>query len=562
MTHYPTDIYTNTDLLKISKNKEVNSDIIIRGENIKRLDKVEIINGSLGICDSSLQSLGTLKKVTGNLFISTHTVYSNIITLNNIEIVGGDLSLRYTNIESLGALKEVGGQLSLRDTKIDNLGKLTFVGGNLFLPKRLNNAIDLTKITVKGKIRFWNDSKTVKTILPKCEMGYCDYKNIVPYWRHKYIHSFRVEFISLNEEQLRFYQDYKTFFLDGKYIDINGNDNYSFILFYDFIENHNSDVNKLQGHLNNLSTFYPKTKQHVESKIVDLLESVGDFETSWDNISKETYINIKDIIEYESKLNRELLTGELIIKIAGFSHLTEFGQNNIDKIQPCIDKQLIEYKEEKKSKFFDLFIKANRPINILHIVKDKATYEYDSKYYENFFLSKTEYNYYKAIDESQIESGYINPLPHVVEKAILNQCRLIIKRSEDAYRESIGMPRVGEGWISETELFYKISEHFNDEEVIQHASPEWLGRQHLDIYFPKLNIGIEYQGAQHYEPIEFFGGQEAFEKTQERDARKKELCREFKCHLICVEKGYDLMEIVNEIENKRCTTKPKCNRVI
>lgn len=56
------------------------------------------------------------------------------------------------------------------------------------------------------------------------------------------------------------------------------------------------------------------------------------------------------------------------------------------------------------------------------------------------------------------------------------------------------MPKVGEGWISETELFYKISDYFKEDEVVHHASPKWLGRQHLDIYFPKLNIGIEYQG--------------------------------------------------------------------
>ena len=136
----------------------------------------------------------------------------------------------------------------------------------------------------------------------------------------------------------------------------------------------------------------------------------------------------------------------------------------------------------------------------------------------------------------------------MVEKAILNQCRLILKQSEDLYRETLGMPKVGEGWISETELFYKISEYFKKDEVIHHASPKWLGRQHLDIYFPKLNIGIEYQGAQHYEPIEFFGGQEAFEKTIERDKRKKQLCEKNKCDLIYVDKGYEITEIITHIE--------------
>ena len=63
---------------------------------------------------------------------------------------------------------------------------------------------------------------------------------------------------------------------------------------------------------------------------------------------------------------------------------------------------------------------------------------------------------------------------------------------------------------------------------------KWLGRQHLDIYIPELKIAVEYQGRQHSEPVEFFGGQEAFEKNLERDARKKRLCDENGVNLLYV----------------------------
>ena len=39
-------------------------------------------------------------------------------------------------------------------------------------------------------------------------------------------------------------------------------------------------------------------------------------------------------------------------------------------------------------------------------------------------------------------------------------------------------------------------------------------------------VGIEYQGQQHYEPAGYFGGEESFKQTQERDKRKKQLCDE------------------------------------
>lgn len=46
-------------------------------------------------------------------------------------------------------------------------------------------------------------------------------------------------------------------------------------------------------------------------------------------------------------------------------------------------------------------------------------------------------------------------------------------------------------------------------------------------------IGIEYQGRQHYEPIEHFGGEEHFIHQKENDRRKK---------LLCVENGVTLIE--------------------
>ncbi|EDP98009.1 hypothetical protein U8527_18615 [Kordia algicida OT-1] len=576
MNYNPTDIFTTADLKKIITKNEIHSDIIIRGENIKKLEKVEKVNGFLGISDSTIESFGTLKEVKGNLFISTNIVFSNIKSLDNLEFVGGDLILRYSNVEDLGALKKVGGKLSLRDTNIRNLGSLEFVGGDLFLPKRIEKEIDLANLIVKGKIKFWNDSKTRKKILPKSEMGYFDYDNPVPHWKHKYVYSFR-EIGEANSEQLAFYRVYKKHFLNDKYIDIKGNDNYSFILFYDLLENHNSDTKELQSHLKKLAKYYPKTKIYGESAIIEKLEKLGNYEKAWDLVSQKDYINVQKIIEYENKLNRELLNGDLIAKLGGFSHLTEFGQKNINEIKPFANQQLEKYKLEKGTEFFNLFVKDGKPITTtktVEITNKKSLFglfkkpniqiisEYDSAYYEDFFLSKAEYEHYKAIDDYQAESGYKSLFPHVVEKSIFNQCRLILKQAEDLYRETIGMPKVGEGWISETELFYKISDYFKNDEVIHHASPKWLGRQHLDIYLPKLNIGIEYQGAQHYEPIEFFGGQEAFEKTVERDKRKKQLCEKHKCHLIYVDKGYEITEIITEIEKiktvyntgNRCTS--------
>lgn len=47
----------------------------------------------------------------------------------------------------------------------------------------------------------------------------------------------------------------------------------------------------------------------------------------------------------------------------------------------------------------------------------------------------------------------------------------------------------------------------------------------FDFYLPDYNSCIEYQGKQHYEPIEYFGGQEKLEYIQKHDSIKNEYCK-------------------------------------
>ena len=98
--------------------------------------------------------------------------------------------------------------------------------------------------------------------------------------------------------------------------------------------------------------------------------------------------------------------------------------------------------------------------------------------------------------------------------------------AENEIREILGIPHISEGWISEIELLNMVRDVLPGNKVLHQASPEWLGRQRLDIFIPELNVAIEYQGRQHYEPIPFFKGVEGLLQTQERDKLKAKLCTE------------------------------------
>ncbi len=121
------------------------------------------------------------------------------------------------------------------------------------------------------------------------------------------------------------------------------------------------------------------------------------------------------------------------------------------------------------------------------------------------------------------------------------------REAENTAREDKDLPRVGEGWIGETELYYAIKNAIPERDVVQHARPKWLGRQHLDVFVPSLKIALEYQGEQHDTPIDFFGGQEVFAIRKKLDARKRRACKKNGVTLIEVRPGYNLQELIERI---------------
>lgn len=61
---------------------------------------------------------------------------------------------------------------------------------------------------------------------------------------------------------------------------------------------------------------------------------------------------------------------------------------------------------------------------------------------------------------------------------------------------------------------------------------KWLGKQSLDFFLPKYNIGIECQGCQHFRPIKAFRGNETFMEVLRRDEEKRQKCKENGLRLI------------------------------
>lgn len=86
-------------------------------------------------------------------------------------------------------------------------------------------------------------------------------------------------------------------------------------------------------------------------------------------------------------------------------------------------------------------------------------------------------------------------------------------------------------WKTEEYVLKIIKKHYKDYGVIYQHRPFFLhssfgGQMSYDIYISKLKIAVEYQGKQHFEPVDFFGGKDAFEKVKLRDEEKRKLSEE------------------------------------
>lgn len=76
---------------------------------------------------------------------------------------------------------------------------------------------------------------------------------------------------------------------------------------------------------------------------------------------------------------------------------------------------------------------------------------------------------------------------------------------------------------------------FPNVDFLTNYRPDWLRGLELDFYSEDLKLGIEFNGEQHYRPIEAFGGEEKFKIQQFHDNLKFKYCREKNVTLIVVQ---------------------------
>lgn len=153
-------------------------------------------------------------------------------------------------------------------------------------------------------------------------------------------------------------------------------------------------------------------------------------------------------------------------------------------------------------------------------------------------LSKIRYSHDEFIekvnkihgDKYKIISNYIKGRDHI--KVYCNKCNSIFSIRASHLLEGHGCglctKSIGEETIKNIldrhKIKYKREFRFND---CRKNKP-----LPFDFYLEDYNLCIEYQGVQHYKPVEIFGGIEQFNKQKENDSFKRTYCKTHNINLL------------------------------
>lgn len=339
---------------------------------------------------------------------------------------------------------------------------------------------------------------------------------------------------SMNPEQKKFYSQLKSNLKKGIYINIDGQIAYLFIYLYEILERYGKkNINALSENLLGLSEIYshePKVARYCEMWGLDCLlaeKKYGEYlvKTEPCTIVRHTPALASLRINLQEMLCLDINKSDFLMLFK--PRYSKYIRNNEAAFKDNIILLLDDYADSQGKSLIQI-LKDN--------LKSNETHEHGLFIGCNRYFSPNSNLMLKMYSSNNIPPDLVSNFG---------------REAENLTRKLLGEPLIGEGWISETTLFNKLHQRFSGTLVMQHGRPFWLGRQHYDIWFPRWNIAVEYHGVQHFEPVEFFGGQEAYLKNLERDKRKQKLSEDNGVLQIVIQEGYDFDRLVEIIVNHR-----------
>lgn len=113
-----------------------------------------------------------------------------------------------------------------------------------------------------------------------------------------------------------------------------------------------------------------------------------------------------------------------------------------------------------------------------------------------------------------------------------NKCGKVWQTTPDRFLRGHGCPICKESNGEKAVAKYLSAHHINFVRQKKFKNCRLKHMLPFDFYLPELNMCIEYDGEQHFHPIEYFGGTDKFEYTHYHDLFKNKFCEEHQIKII------------------------------
>lgn len=211
------------------------------------------------------------------------------------------------------------------------------------------------------------------------------------------------------------------------------------------------------------------------------------------------------------------------------------------------DYRLVEYKKSNTKvriiciKHGEFEITPNSHLNGRVCQKCAGNYKYSIEdlitKYKEIFGDVYEYDFI----------GYKNIKSHIKVKC---QNHSYFSISAESHLKGFGCSSCGKFSIGENEISnYLESKNIEYEKQKSFDGCVYVNKMQYDFFIPSKNICIEYDGVQHFKPIEYFGGDKNFKSQLIKDKIKSDFCKKNGIKLVRIP-YYEYKNIHKILENE------------
>lgn len=254
------------------------------------------------------------------------------------------------------------------------------------------------------------------------------------------------------------------------------------------------------------------------------------------------------LVKYNGALKKiKILYDGIVFEQTAISHLRMLAPELTMNQEYFIKKAVDKWGKDKYDYSLVKYVKSDKKVKIIH---NGIIYEQTPSGHLYGAPEKINLATRKTTQQFILESNIIhdNKFGYKKTKYITNQDKVIITcpiHGDFLQRPNSHLMGYGCLNCSESKGEKAIAKFLDKNNISYYRQHKFSGCRNIfelpfDFYIPKIRLAIEFDGRQHFQPMEYFGGIEAFDRLQINDNIKNDYCEDNYIELIRIK--YDLLD--------------------